>query len=33
MMNSDLKLGPDVFSMGNNKLIKNAGLPVPGIED
>ena len=33
LMNSDLKLGPDVFVMGNNELVKNTGIPVPGNED
>ncbi len=32
MMNSDLKLGPDVYVMGDNGLVKNAGLHVPGKE-
>ncbi|PIF06061.1 MAG: hypothetical protein CSA36_03585 [Draconibacterium sp.] len=32
MMNSDLKLGPDTYIMGNIGFIKNAKVPVPGTE-
>ena len=30
MMNSDLKLGPDVYVMGDIGYIQNAKVPVPG---
>mgnify|MGYP001769851834 FL=1 len=30
MMNSDLKLGPDTYIMGNVGYIKKATVPVPG---
>ena len=30
MMNSDLKLGPDTYIMGDIGYIKNAKVPVPG---
>lgn len=33
MMNSDLKLGPDTFIMGNVGYINNASVPVPGSEE
>jgi predicted dehydrogenase len=33
IMNSDLKLGPDIFVMGDVGIIKNAGVPVPGAQD
>ncbi len=32
MMNSDLKLGPDTYIMGDVGYIKNAKVPVPGSE-
>ena len=30
MMNSDMKLGPDVYVMGDIGFMKNAKVPVPG---
>ena len=33
MMNSDLKLGPGVFVMNNNELVKKTAIPIPGKED
>jgi len=30
MMNSDLKLGPDTFVMGDVGIMKNVVIPVPG---
>jgi predicted dehydrogenase len=33
MMNSDLKLGPDVFVMGDVGIIENARVPVPGTQE
>ncbi len=33
MMNSDMKLGPDKFIMGEVGYIKNAGIPVPGMQE
>jgi myo-inositol 2-dehydrogenase/D-chiro-inositol 1-dehydrogenase len=31
MMNSDLKIGPDTYIMGNIGYIAKATVPVPGI--
>ncbi len=33
MMNSDMKLGPDTYIMGDIGFIKNASVPVPGSAD
>jgi len=33
MMNSDLKLGPDTYVMGDIGFIENAEVPVPGTEE
>lgn len=33
MMNSDLKLGPDTYIMGDIGFIENATVPVPGTDD
>jgi len=33
MMNSDLKLGPDTYIMGDIGYIENAEVPVPGTKD
>lgn len=30
MLNSDMKLGPDIFVMGDVGIIENAKVPVPG---
>lgn len=33
MMNSDLKIGPETFIMGNIGFIENASVPVPGSDE
>jgi myo-inositol 2-dehydrogenase / D-chiro-inositol 1-dehydrogenase len=33
MMNSDMKLGPDTYVMGNIGFVEKAKVPVPGTDE